>query len=62
MTIDIEEALGSVNNFFLISVLKQYGFGDYFIEWIKTLLKNQELGVLNGGISICYFKLERGTR
>ena len=51
MTIDIEEALGSVNNFFLISVLKQYGFGDYFIEWIKTLLKNQELGVLNGGKS-----------
>ena len=62
MTIDIEEAFGSVNHFFLISVLKRYGFGDFFIEWIKTLLKNQESGVLNGGKTTCHFKLERGTR
>ena len=38
MTIDIEKAFDSVNHFFLISVLKRYGFGDDFIKWIKTLL------------------------
>ena len=48
ITIDIKKAFDSVNNFFLISVLKRYGFGDDFIKWIKTLLKNQELCVLNG--------------
>ena len=42
MTIDIEKAFDSVNQFFLTSILKRYGFGDDFIKWIKTLLKNQE--------------------
>ena len=42
MTIDIEKAFDSVNHFFLTSILKRYGFGDDFIKWIKTLLKNQE--------------------
>ena len=46
MTIDIKKAFDSVNHFFLISVLKRYGFGDYLIKWIKTLLKNQESCVL----------------
>ena len=48
MTIDIEKAFDSVNNFFLISVVKQYGFGDDFIKWIKTL-RNQESCVLTIG-------------
>ena len=42
MTIDIEKAFDSVNQFFLTSILKRYGLGDDFIKWIKTLLKNQE--------------------
>ena len=42
MTIDIEKAFDSVNQFFLTSILKRYGFGDDFTKWIKTLLKNQE--------------------
>ena len=31
MTIDIEKAFDFVNHFFLIFVLKRYGFGDDFI-------------------------------
>ena len=62
MTIDIEKAFDSLNHFFLVSVLKQYGFGDEFIKWIKKLLKNQESCVLNSGKTTRYFKLERGTR
>ena len=42
MIIDIEKAFDSVNHFSLTSILKRYGFGDDFIKWIKTLLKNQE--------------------
>ena len=56
MTIDIKTAFDSVNNFFLISVLKRYGFGDDFIKWIKTLLKNQESCFFNGRKTIRYFK------
>ena len=33
MTTDIEKAFDSVNHFFLIFVLKRYGFGDEFIKW-----------------------------
>ena len=62
MTINIEKVFDSVNHFILISVLKRYGFGDEFIKWIKTLLKNQESCVLNGGKTTRYFKLERDTR
>ena len=40
MTIDMEKAFGSVNHFFLISVLKRYGFGDNFIKWIKWCVLN----------------------
>ena len=61
MAIDIEKTFDSVNHFFLISVLKRNGFEDDFIKWIKTLLKNQESGVLNCGKATRYFKLERGT-
>ena len=48
--------------FFLIAILEKFGFGKTFIEWIKILLKNQELCVINGGKTSQYFKLERGTR
>ena len=60
MTIDIE-AFDSVNHFFLISVLKRFGFGDDFIKRIKTLLKNQQSCVLNGRKTARYFNLEIGT-
>ena len=61
MTIDIEKAFDSVNQFFLTSILKRYGFGDDFIKWIKTLLKNQE-SCLKCRKTTFYFKLERGTQ
>ena len=62
MAIDIEKAFDSLNHFFLISVLKQYGFGDDFIKWIKILLKNQESCFLNGRKTTRNFKLGRRTQ
>ena len=32
------------------------------LEWIETLLNNQESCVINGGATTKYFKLERGAR
>ena len=62
MTIDFEKAFDSMNHAFLTAALKKYGFGDNFIDWIKTLLNNQESCVINGGQTTKYFKLERGAR
>ena len=32
------------------------------LDWIETLLNNQESCVINGGMTTKYFKLERGAR
>ena len=61
MIIYIEKAFDFANQFFIIFVLKRYGFGEDFIKWVKTLLKNQEWSVLYGAKTTHYFKLERGT-
>ena len=61
-TVDIQKAFDSVNHQFLILVSKKFGFGNTFIKWIQTLLKNQESCVINGGNTTKYFKLKRGTR
>ena len=55
LTIDFEKAFDSLNHKFLIAVLKKYGFGEDFIDWVKILLRNQESCVINGGHTTTYF-------
>ena len=62
LTVDFEKAFDSLNHNFLIAVLKKYGFGDDFINWILILFNSQESCVINGGHSTKYFSLERGAR
>ena len=62
VTVDIQKAFDSINHCFLQSVLKIYGFGENFIHFIKTLLKNQESCVIKGGKTTKYFPLQRGAR
>ena len=62
VTMDIEKAFDSLDHSFLVSTLKLYGFGSYFIDWIKILLRKQESCVVNGGVSTKYFELKRGAR
>ena len=49
VTMDIEKAFDSLDHNFLISTLEKYGFGQYFILWIKILLNDEEPCVINGG-------------
>ena len=39
---DIEKAFDSVDHNFIFASLEKYGFGPDFIQWIKTLLTNNE--------------------
>ena len=59
VTIDIEKAFDSVYQDFLLTCLERYGFGTKFLSWKKTLPKNLESCVINGGKPTQYFKLER---
>ena len=62
VTVDIEKAFDSLDHEFLLVVLKKFGFGNSFIDWIKILLTNHESCVINGGSTTSYFKLENGGR
>ena len=57
---DFEKAFDSIDNCFLFSVLKSFGFGPDFIQWVRTLFKNSESCVMNNGFSTRYFALKRG--
>ena len=46
--VDIKKAFDSLDREFLLVILKKFGFGNYFIDWIKILLTYQESCVMNG--------------
>ena len=56
------KAVDSVDHQFLINALKTFGFEKNLVRWTKMLLKKQESCIINGGIAMKYFKLERDTR
>ena len=62
VTVDIEKAFNSLDHEFLLVVLNKFGFGNYFIDWIKIFSTNQESCVINGGSTTSYFRLEKGAR
>ena len=59
---DLEKAFDSIEHSFLCAVLKSFGFGADFIQWIRMFFNNAESSVMNNGNSTSYFLLERGTR
>ena len=61
-TEDIEKAFDSVNHCYLLQIILMFLFGIDFASWIKTILKNQESCIINGGKPTKYVKLEKGAR
>ena len=59
---NIEKAFYFLDHSFLISVLKQFGFGKNFITWIEISLKIQQSCVINVGTTTQYVSLEIGAR
>jgi len=47
---------------YLDTCLEAFHFGPDFIRWVKTLSKNIQSFVINNGLTIGYFPLERGVR
>ena len=62
VTIDIEKAFDSLDHSFLLTTLQKFRFGTNFTDWIKIFLYEQELCVINGGVTRQYFKLEKSAR
>ena len=65
--IDFEKALYSVDFWFLVTTLELFGFGEYFVTWVKIILGCNEgtnfkaVTVVNGNISKP-FDMKKGCR
>ena len=62
LTTDIGKAFDSVDHYYLLAILEQYGFKKNFLRWIQTMLNNKKPCIINGGITTHYFKLTKRTR
>ena len=61
-TFNIEKAFNSLDHRFLRTTLEKFRFRTNFIGWIKIFLNEQELCVINEGVTTQYFKLEKRTQ
>ena len=59
---DIEKAYDPLDHDFNLAVLEKMGLGSDFIQWVRTLLNNQQSCVMNNNTTTGYFNLNRGTR
>ena len=62
MTTDKEKAFDRVEWRWLFYVLKKYGFGNYFINWILIMYKGMKSAIVTNGYISAYFNLSRGIR
>ena len=61
VTMDLEKAFDSLDPNFLIYILKKFGFGESFINWINIFLNDQQSCIINRGFAAQYFALKRGA-
>jgi exonuclease III len=62
VSLDQQKAFDRVNHHYLLSVLKAYGFGEYFLKWIRLLYSGISSSVLVNGFLSPSFPLTRGVR
>lgn len=60
LLLDIQKAFDSVSHTFLFQTLKQFNFGDKFINWIKTLYASRQTYVMNNGSLTNRICVQRG--
>ena len=62
ISLDYEKAFDSINRDSIIAAMKIFGFGEYFIQCVKTLLYISESCVQNGGWLSSFFSTTRGVK
>eukprot|EP00253_Pinus_taeda_P008456 PITA_08456 len=60
--LDLANAFDRVNHSFLLNVLKKFGFGARFINWIRACTSEPWISPLVNGRSAGFFKATRGLR
>ena len=62
LSIDYAKAFDTLSKEAIMSAMKYYGMGNYFIRWIDILLKERESCIRNGGYLSNFFQMDRGVR
>ena len=62
VSLDFAKAFDTVDKEVIICALKQFNFGDNFINMVKTLITDTESCIKNGGWLSSWFKTERGVK
>lgn len=62
LSIDYSKAFDTLSTKAIMDALELYGFGAYFLNWIKILLSNRTCCIRNGGYISQEFNMERGVR
>ena len=62
MKIDITKAFDTLEWYFLLKVLKNFGFNESFCHWIHVILQSAYLSISINGQSHGYFNCTRGVR
>ena len=62
LALDMRKAFDMLDRQYLLDTLKQMGFGDIFINYIKCLFNENFTNITTGGVVESQFKIERGVR
>ena len=60
--IDQEKAFDRMSHDFIFKKLERFGFGEYFINWVKTICFDTKSLVKINGYETFTFDIERGVR
>ena len=60
--VDFEKAFDSIEHNFVIATLRQYGFAENFIKWMKLLLSDNQSCIMINGYITDFFQVNRGTK
>lgn len=62
VTLDAEKAFDRLEWPYLFKVLSKFGFGSYFINWVRTLYKKPQAKIIINGQMSTAFPLSRSSR
>ena len=62
LSVDLYKAFDSLRWPFIFAMLRQYGFGNLLIEWIKVLHKNPKCRIINNNFLSPFFQVNNGVR
>ena len=62
LLIDLQKPFDSLNWSFIFAILRNFGFGDFFINLIRIIHEQPKCCIINNKFLSSYFEMKRGVR